>query len=108
MVLGGEAGVHEVAFDLVPFFEASVVEQFQVIFDDEGHDVILQALFKEDQAAYTAISILEGMDAFKGRVEGYDILKGLRGQLVVTCQQLAYLIGKISTIIYFFVKLFCR
>ena len=94
-VLGGEAGVHEVAFDLVPFFETAVVEQFQIILDDERDNIMLQALLKEDQTAYTAISILEGMDALKGYVEGYDVLKGLRGQCIIVCQQFANLIGNI-------------
>ena len=44
---------------------------------------MLQALFKEDQAAYTTISVLEGMDAFKGYMESYNDLKCLSGQLVV-------------------------
>lgn len=76
-VLGGEAGVHEEAFFSIPFFEAAVVEQLQVILDNEGDNIILQTLFKEDQAAYTIVSVLEGMDAFESHMEGYDVLKGL-------------------------------
>ena len=53
-ILGGEAGVYEEAFDLIPLFKASVVEKFQIVLDDEGHNVVFQALFKEDQAAYIA------------------------------------------------------
>jgi len=68
---------------VVPFFETTVVEKFQIVFDDEGDDIVLQAFFKEDQAAYAAISILEGMDAFKGYMEGCDVLKGLRGQSII-------------------------
>ena len=33
-VLGGEAGVHEEAFDLIPFFEVSVVEQLQIVLNN--------------------------------------------------------------------------
>ena len=40
---------------------------------------MLQALPKEDQATYATVSVLEGMDAFKSYMEGYDVLKGLRG-----------------------------
>ena len=78
-VLGGEAGVHEVAFDLVPFFDAAVVEQFQIILDDERDNIMLQALLKEDQTAYTAISILEGMDTFKCHTEATMSSKVLEG-----------------------------
>ena len=78
-VLGGEAGVHKEAFFVIPFFETTVVEQFQIVLDNEGDNIVLQALFEKDQAAYTAISVLEGMDAFKSYMEGYDVLKGFRG-----------------------------
>ena len=89
--MGGEAGVHEEAFFAIPFFEATVVEQLQVILDNEGDNIILQTLLKEDQAAYTTVSVLEGMDTFKCHMEGYDVLKGLSGQRIIRCQQLAYL-----------------
>ena len=107
--MGGEAGVHEETFFVIPFFEAAVVEQLQVILDNEGNDIVLQTLFKEDQAAYAAISVLEGMDAFEGHMEGYDVLKGLRGQCIVLCQQLAYLLGNILLVEHYFVGLaaFC-
>ena len=51
-VLCCEAGVHQEAFFVIPFFETSVVEQLQVVLDHEGDDVILQALLEEDQSAY--------------------------------------------------------
>jgi hypothetical protein len=78
-ILGGEASIHEEAFFSIPFFEATVVEQLQIILDNEGNDIVLQTLFKEDQAAYAAISILEGMDAFESHMEGYDVFEGLSG-----------------------------
>ncbi len=92
-ILGGEAGVHEEAFFTVPFFEATVVEQLQVILDNEGNNIVLQTLLKEDQAAYTAVPVLEGMDAFKCHMEGYDVFKSLRGQRVIVCLQFAHLTG---------------
>ena len=45
-ILGSEAGIHKIPFLTIPFFEAAVVEQFQVILDDKWHNVMLQALFK--------------------------------------------------------------
>ena len=60
-ILGSEAGVHKEAFFVVPFFEAAVVEQFQIVLNDKRNNIMLQALFEEDQAAHTAISVLEGM-----------------------------------------------
>ena len=40
-ILGGEAGVHEESLFVIPFFEATVVKQFQIIFDDKWHNVML-------------------------------------------------------------------
>ena len=94
-VLGGKAGVHKEAFFAIPFFEAAVVEQLQVILDNEGDNIVLQTLLEEDQTAYTAVSVLEGMDAFKGHMKGYNVLKGFSGQCVIVCQQLAHLTGNI-------------
>ena len=56
---------------------------------------MLQTLLKENQAAYTTISVLEGMNAFKCHMEGHNVLKGLRGQCIIVSQQLADLIGNI-------------
>ncbi len=81
-VLGNKAGVHQEAFLTIPFFEAAVVEQLQIVLNSEGDDIILQALFEEDQAAYTAIPVLKRMDAFECRMGGDDILKGLKGYFI--------------------------
>ena len=40
-VLGGEASVHEETFFAIPFFEAPVVEQFQIVLDDKGNNIVL-------------------------------------------------------------------
>ena len=93
---------------MVPLFKAAVVEQLQIVLNNEEDNIVLQALLKEDQSSYAAISVLERMNALKSYMEGYDVLKGLRGQLVVTCQQFAYLIGKISTSNITLQNFFCR
>ena len=47
-ILCGKAGIHKETFFVIPFLEAAIVEQFQVILDDEWDDVVLQALLKKD------------------------------------------------------------
>ena len=64
-VLGSETGVHEETFFEVPFFEAPVVEQLKIILNNKGDDIVLQALLKENQVAYTDVSILARMDVLK-------------------------------------------
>ena len=75
---GSNAGVHKEAFFMVPFFQAALVEPLPFVLDNKRDSIVLQALLKEDQAAHTAICVLEGMDTFKSNTEGYNILKGLR------------------------------
>ena len=65
MVLGGEAGVGEEAGGVVPFAEASVVEEFEFFRDDEGDDVIGQTFFEQNEPSYSAVAVLEGMDFLK-------------------------------------------
>ena len=93
--MGGEAGVHKKTLFVVPFFETPIIEQFQIILNDEGYDIVLQALLKEDQTTYAAVSVLEGMDAFESHMEGNDILKGLGRQCIIVCQKLADLTSNI-------------
>ena len=38
VVLSGEAGVEQEAFDTGPFTETSIIEHLQVVGDDEGND----------------------------------------------------------------------
>lgn len=64
---------------MVPLFKAAVVEQLQIVLNNEGDNIVLQALLKEDQSSYAAIFVLERMNALKSYMEGYDVLKGLRG-----------------------------
>ena len=68
-ILGGEAGVGEVAFFIVPFAETAVVVPFQVVFDNERDDVVFQTFFEHDETAHSAIAILEGVNALEFHVE---------------------------------------
>ena len=58
VVLGGEAGVGEVAGSVVPFAEAAVVEEFEFFRDDEGDDVVSQAFFEENEPSHSAVAVL--------------------------------------------------
>ncbi len=75
VVLGGEAGVGEVAGGVVPFAEAAVVEEFEFFRDDEGDDVVGQTFFEEDEPSHSAVAILEGMDFLKFLVKVEQVLQ---------------------------------
>ena len=51
MVLGCEAGVCEVAIDVAPFFETSIIEHLQFVCDDKGDDAVCET-FLEHQETY--------------------------------------------------------
>ena len=85
-VLSCEASVCQVAVDVAPFMQTSVVEHLQFIGDDEGHDMIGQALLKHQQATYSAIAILEGMDALKTNMEIQNIFQRLLAFTIIPAQ----------------------
>ena len=76
LVLGGEAGVGEVAVDVAPFVETAVVEELELFGDDEGDDVRREAFFQHHQSADAAIAVLEGVDALELAVEVDDVFEG--------------------------------
>ena len=40
LVLGGEADVGEETIDVAPFVETSIIEEFKVVGNDEGYNMI--------------------------------------------------------------------
>ena len=77
MILCSEAGVCEVAVDIAPVAQASVVEKFEFICDDEWHYLVCKAFFEHYESAYTSVAILEWVNAFKLAVKVYDIFQSL-------------------------------
>lgn len=77
VVLSGEAGVEEITTNAGPLAKASVVEQFQVIGNDEGHDASRETFLEHDQATDAAIAVLEGVDRLEALMEVDDVLDGV-------------------------------
>ena len=40
LVLGGEAGVGEETINVAPFVETAIIEEFKVVGNDEGYNMI--------------------------------------------------------------------
>ena len=91
MVLRCEAGVGEKAVYFAPVADASVVEQFKLIGNDEGYYLVCKAFLEHYEPAYSAVALLERVDAFKLAVEVYDIFQTLPLNGVVCCPQALYL-----------------
>ena len=62
--------------------ETTIVEHFEVIRNNERHDVVPQALLEEQKPPDTAISILKRMDGFKGIVEFQQVFQRL-GRILI-------------------------
>ena len=45
MVLGGEAGVCEVAINMAPFFGSSIIEHLEFVCDDKGDDAVCKTFW---------------------------------------------------------------
>ena len=75
LILGCEAGVSKEAVGFAPVAQASVVEQFKFICDDEWDYVVCQAFFEHDESSYASVSVLERVDAFEFAMEVDDVLQ---------------------------------
>lgn len=92
IILGGEAGVAEVAGELGPVGEASVVEDLEGICDDKGDNVVREAFFEHDETPDTAVAILEGVNALECVVEVQNIIEGLLFYALVAGDELLQLL----------------
>ena len=77
LVLAGKASVGEITVDMAPFAEAAVVEEFEFFGDDEWGKAVGKALLEHHQAAYSAVAVLEGVDALELAVEVDDVFQRL-------------------------------
>ena len=77
LILGGEAGVCEVAVNMAPLMKTAIIEHLQIICDDEGNDAICEAFLEHDETAYTSVAILEGMNLLEADMEIKDVFEGL-------------------------------
>ena len=75
LILGCEDGICEVTIDVSPFAETTIVEEFEVVCDDEGDDVVSKAFFEHDEATHATVAILEGMNLLEADVEVENIFE---------------------------------
>jgi hypothetical protein len=62
---------------MAPFVETSVIEHFQIVCNNEGNDAISEAFFEHDEASYSTISVLEGVNLLESHMEIEDTFKRL-------------------------------
>lgn len=74
-ILSGQAGIHKVAPEVIPFTQAPIVESLQVIRDNEGNNIVSKAFLKKKQPPYSTIAILERMNAFESDMKLNKVIK---------------------------------
>ena len=75
MVLGCEAGVCEVAIDVAPFFETSIIEHLQLVCDDKGDHAVCETFLEHQETSDSAITVLERVCLLEAYVKVEDVLK---------------------------------
>ena len=74
-ILGCKASVGQIAIDVPPLTQSSVVEHFQFVGNDKGNVPVVQTLLEHQQSPYTAIAVLKGMDSLKTHMEAKNVFK---------------------------------
>ena len=91
-VLPVQTGIREPALFIIPFGQTPVVKRLFAVLNEEGNNVEPQALFQRDQPPDSAVSVLEGVDLLKFRVECDDIVDRDLAFCVVSCVRVCSLI----------------
>ena len=87
-VLGFHHHVHQFVVVVVPFFDATKVAGAALIVNDEGHNVVAQALLEHKQSANTPVTVLEGEYLLKADVEVQNVIALDVGLLFIAGDQL--------------------
>ena len=48
LILCGQTGICQIAFFIVPFFQSTIIEHFQIILDDKRNDIIFQTFLEHN------------------------------------------------------------
>ena len=75
MVLGCEAGVYEVAIDVAPFFETSIIEHLEFVCDDKGDNPVCKAFLEHQETSDSAITVLERVNLLEAYMKVEDVFK---------------------------------
>ena len=59
LVLRSQAGICQIAFFVVPFLQATVIEHLQIVLNDERNNIVFQALLKHNQSAHTTVAVMQ-------------------------------------------------
>ena len=64
-ILCREAGVEEIFFYAWPVAKTAIIKHFQLVGDDERHDMMVKTFLKHDKPTNAPVAVLERMDGFE-------------------------------------------
>ena len=73
--LGLNTYIHQNIRIIIPAPDAIQITGAALVIDDEGNNAMPEAFFEHNQAAYTAIAVFIGADAFELHVKVQYVLK---------------------------------
>ena len=75
MVLGCEAGICEVAVNVPPFFETSIIEHLEFVCDDKGDNPVCKTFLEHQETSDSAIAVLERVNLLETYMKVKNVLK---------------------------------
>ena len=70
-----KASVCQIAIDMAPLTQTSVIEHLQFVSDDEGNNATAQTLLEHNKTPHTTITILERVNLFETDMKVKDIFE---------------------------------
>ena len=80
MILCGKTRIHQVPLLMIPLFQSSVIEHFQMILNDEWNNIVFQTFLEHNQSAHTTIPILKRVDALQSYMKIQNVMCKLSGE----------------------------
>lgn len=94
-VLRRKACVSEIPLLVIPFNKPAIVKGLHVVGDDKRYHVVHEAFFEHHEPAYTAVAVLEGMDALEAHMKADDVFEGVSRARVIRFQERLHLFGDV-------------
>ena len=93
--MGCQAGIHQITIYVAPFAKSPIIEQFEVIIDDEWHDVVCQTLLEHQQPTYSSITVLKRMNLLESHMEIDNVFQRLLPFVIIVAYQSLHLLVNI-------------
>ena len=85
--MGSEAGICEIAIDVPPLPDTTVIEHLEFVGDDEGDYRICQTFLEHHQAPHAPVAVLKRMNLLETHMKIKDIFKRLPALMMIRIQQ---------------------